>query len=174
MRKPRNPRTGTSKRNWTSRRRVPIRKVFKKRTNVGRIFSTVTFVVLVNGSPKKKAKRRKYSTSGDEGDFDGGSDSDVEFVSRTSLDVGERTGGRRVAKLVNYNIDNSSNASSDAEEVLFDNNAVKSEGIGKQGKMIDSSDSEADKPLKKTDTSDDLFDSLIGNKCLLLNLSLQH
>lgn len=130
-------------------------------------FTPVTFVVVVvNGSPKKKARRRRYSISDDEDDFLDGSDPDVEFVSRGSLDVGERTVGRRIAKPVKYNIDSSSGASSGDEQVLFDNDAVKSEGVGKQGKMSDSSDSEAEKPLKKTDTSDDLFDSLIGNECL--------
>ncbi|KAK4872667.1 hypothetical protein RN001_014696 [Aquatica leii] len=114
----------------------------------------------VNGSPKKRGKKKK-AISDSEDDIDVPS-SDME--SSFDIPVKERTTSRRNVKTIKYNLDSSDNESvSNDEPELFENSAVK-EKDEIQERLHDSSESENEVAPKKVENSDDLFDSLIGKK----------
>lgn len=85
---------------------------------------------------------------------------DVEFASIAKVQTKERTPTRRAAtKPIRYNDDSDDDHSSG--EVLYDNNLVK-EDKKVAGVISDSSDSDESPPNKPQDTSENMFDSLIG------------
>ncbi|KAF5272739.1 hypothetical protein FQA39_LY07766 [Lamprigera yunnana] len=110
----------------------------------------------VNGSPKKRGKKKPFS------------DSEDDIMSSSDIEAGpvipsrDRT-ARRTIKTIKYNIDSSDSKSSGEEPELFDNDAVK-DNLDLQQRL--SSDSENEVMPRKSENSDDLFDSLIGKKNL--------
>lgn len=123
----------------------------------------VTSTCLVNGSPKKRGRKKK-EVSDDEsiGSFSSGSE--VEFMGAATPVLKERTTSRRVAaKPLRYNFSDDENGdSSDGELELFENDGINENNMGKQEKLDTSSESETEKPMNKTATSEDMFDSLVG------------
>lgn len=114
------------------------------------------FVSTANGTPKKKG--RKKLSSDDDSDASG---SDVEFAVQSQATKERVMSRRAAAKPLKYNFSDEESAS-DSEEELFDNSAVRDED-DKPARIDFSSDSEIEKPPKKMQqSSEDLFDSLIG------------
>lgn len=73
---------------------------------------------------------------------------------------------RNVAKPIKYNLDDSDERmSTDDEPELYDNEAVKDESI-QQASVDLSTDSDASSPPKPHETSEDMFDSLIGKEVI--------
>lgn len=92
------------------------------------------------------------------------SGSDIEFSKVGAVEAKERTTSRRAAaKPIKYNLD-SDEDESDKEQELFENSDVKQNDD--QAVLTDSSDSEVPPPKPPQETSENMFDSLIGN-CLL-------
>lgn len=116
---------------------------------------------LANGTPKKKGRKKMNSDDSDMS-FSGGSD--VEFVTMTTLPVKERTTARRAAvKSMRYNFSDDENEdSSEGEPELFQNDAVQELDTHRQEKMDVSSESESERPPKQLETSEHMFDSLVG------------
>lgn len=117
---------------------------------------------LANGTPKKKGRKRLDSDES-EASFDA-SGSDVEFVSTTKPPPKERTTVRRAAvKPMKYNFDDDENdVSSEGEPELLKNDAVIEADTNKPEKMDVSSESDSERPPKQHETSEDMFDSLVG------------
>ncbi|KAJ3662202.1 hypothetical protein Zmor_006558 [Zophobas morio] len=115
----------------------------------------------VNGSPKKRGKKATALDS--EEDNDANSGSDVEFSNVVSPMVKERVLSKRAAtKQIKYDMSEDNSSSSGGEE-LFDNVAIK-ENDQRQEKINLSSDSENESPPPRNETSEDMFDTLIGRK----------
>lgn len=76
----------------------------------------------------------------------------------------ERTTSRRAAsKAIKYNFDENS-SDSDKEQVLYENEAVKEESPTKTADIAMSSDSDTPAaPPPRQETSENMFDSLLGN-----------
>ncbi|XP_044258662.1 DNA topoisomerase 2 [Tribolium madens] len=109
----------------------------------------------LNGTPKKRGRKAK-PTSSDEDD-DGEFNSDIE-----SPVMRERPATKRLAaKQIKYNLNSSDDDDDDGEVELYDNNAV-IEPDTRQEKMNISSDSENESPPPRHETSEDMFDSLVG------------
>lgn len=98
------------------------------------------------------------------------SGSDVEFSSVVSPVVKERVMNRRQAtKPIKYNLtdEEDGNVSSDGEAILHDNDAVKeNNGPAVVSNIMSSGESDADdrQPPSRHETSEDMFDSLVGRK----------
>lgn len=109
----------------------------------------------VNGSPKK-GKSGKNSDS-----FNSSDNSDDDDIPLRG--VVRNTGRRAVTKPIRYAESSGSGSAvemSDVEPELYDNSAIKEEKIVQA--PIELSDSEDEPPPKKNESSEDLFDSLIG------------
>ncbi|GJQ70860.1 Top2 [Trypoxylus dichotomus] len=101
-----------------------------------------------NGSPKKKGRTKHRSSS---------EDSASESDTPNPPVVKERTLSRRAAtKTINYG------ESDKSDEELFVNEAVKENKIVQQN--IENSESESEAPPKQMETSEDMFDMLVGRK----------
>lgn len=90
-------------------------------------------------------------------------ESDIEFSNIVSPVVKERS-RRNVAKPIKYNLDDSDEKmSTDDEPELFDNEAIKENNTPQQAASDLSSESDT-APPKQHETSEDMFDSLIGKQ----------
>ncbi|CAH1366355.1 unnamed protein product [Tenebrio molitor] len=117
----------------------------------------------VNGNPKKRGKK---AVSDSEESVTPNSGSDVEFSNIVSPVVKERVLSKRAAtKQIKYDMceDDEDDMSSEREEELFDNDAVKDNC--QQEKINLSSESEDEPPPPRNETSSEaMFDSLVGRK----------
>lgn len=106
----------------------------------------------VNGSPAKK--------KGDDSFSEKGSGSEIEFDTPPATTERERS-RRTAAKKIIYDLD--SDEVSEGEMELHDNVAVTEKDVPAPTQIV-SSDSESDAPPPRNETSEDMFDSLIGKK----------
>jgi DNA topoisomerase-2 len=117
----------------------------------------------VNGNPKKRGKK---AVSDSEESVTPNSGSDVEFSNIVSPVVKERVLSKRAAtKQIKYDMceDDEDDMSSEREEELFDNDAVKDNC--QQEKINLSSESEDEPPPPRNETSSEaMFDNLVGRK----------
>lgn len=122
-----------------------------------------------NGTPKKKG-RKKLTTDTDDSSEEG---SDVEFVTEASVTTERVERARRVAatKRIKYGFSDEEEASSNSEQELFENKDALNDDADRPKVIEMSSDEEIEKPPKRLESSEDLFDSLLGklklNYCCL-------
>lgn len=115
----------------------------------------------MNGTPKKRGRKAAVDSE-EEDEWESGG-SDIEFMGKIDKmeAVKERETGRRLAsKQIKYDFNSSDE---DEEEVLYDNDAVK-ENDAPQKLISVSSESENESPPPRHETSEDMFDSLVGRK----------
>ncbi|KAL3285410.1 hypothetical protein HHI36_019512 [Cryptolaemus montrouzieri] len=104
-----------------------------------------------NGSPKKKKYESDFSELSD--------DSECSLDSRIPV-VPERVkSSRNAAKQIKYDLDSESE-----EEILHDNEALKENSEPFTKTTAISSDSEGEAPPPRLESSEDMFDSLVGKK----------
>lgn len=114
-----------------------------------------------NGSPKKRGKKKAISDSEDDASV--GSSSDFEIDTKQSAAAVARSNTRRAAAVaVKYNVDESED--DETEPVLYDNDAIKENDV--QQNFDASSDSDAP-PSRPQETSENMFDSLIGKTTII-------